>query len=143
MKSALSKDRVSGTICLALGVAVYLLSKQFPSLDDGYPGPGLFPSIIGSAMGLSGLFILVRPEANTDAEPAPRESNAWRIVALVALMILAYFLAPVVGLLPVVAGIVILAGLLAGVDIRWAITASVVTTIFIYVVFTLLLGVPI
>ena len=45
-------DSLLGLGAMAFGVLIISLTRHFPSLEGGYPGPALFPRILGS------LFIL-------------------------------------------------------------------------------------
>ena len=42
------KDYIGGGIFMALGVFIWALTFQFPVLDDGHPGPSLFPRVLGT-----------------------------------------------------------------------------------------------
>ena len=42
------KDYLGGGIFMALGVFIWAMTFQFPVLDDGHPGPSLFPRVLGT-----------------------------------------------------------------------------------------------
>ena len=41
-----TKDLIGGGIFVALGILIFILTFQFPSLEGGQPGPSLFPRIL-------------------------------------------------------------------------------------------------
>jgi len=41
-----TKDIIGGGIFIALGLFIFILTFQFPSLEGGQPGPSLFPRIL-------------------------------------------------------------------------------------------------
>ena len=43
-----TRDYIGGGIFIALGVFIWSLTMQFPSLDAGHPGPALFPRVLGT-----------------------------------------------------------------------------------------------
>ncbi|GIW26411.1 tripartite tricarboxylate transporter TctB family protein [Meiothermus sp.] len=48
-------ERVAALLAVALGALALLLSRGLPQMEGGYPGPALFPSILGVVLLLSGL----------------------------------------------------------------------------------------
>ena len=43
-----TRDYIGGGIFVALGIFIWSLTMQFPSLDAGHPGPSLFPRVLGT-----------------------------------------------------------------------------------------------
>ena len=43
-----TKDYIGGGIFIALGVFIWGMTMQFPSLDAQHPGPSLFPRVLGT-----------------------------------------------------------------------------------------------
>lgn len=43
-------DLLVGTAAAAAGAAVLLAARTFPTLEDGIPGPGLFPQVVGALL---------------------------------------------------------------------------------------------
>ncbi|MBX2817093.1 MAG: tripartite tricarboxylate transporter TctB family protein [Saprospiraceae bacterium] len=143
MSLTISKNKLGGLLCLLLGIAVFLGSRQFPPLDDGYPGPGLFPSIVGVCLTIAGLVLFLQHLPKSTNEGNPQERPRPLALASVALILLgAYFGIAHLGLLPIVAVVILGTGLLIGGDIKWIIAASLITTALVYVLFSLILGVP-
>jgi putative tricarboxylic transport membrane protein len=52
------KDYIGGGIFAALGVFIWALTLQFPVLDDGHPGPSLFPRVLGTLFIVFGLVVV-------------------------------------------------------------------------------------
>ncbi|RMH53405.1 MAG: tripartite tricarboxylate transporter TctB family protein [Deinococcus-Thermus bacterium] len=51
-------ERAAALLAVALGGLALLLSRSLPQMEGGYPGPALFPSILGVVLLLSGLGLL-------------------------------------------------------------------------------------
>lgn len=56
--SAAHKESLNGGILLILGLAIWVYASGFPDLDQGYPGPALFPQLIALGFAISGVFLL-------------------------------------------------------------------------------------
>lgn len=67
-------DIVWGLLSVVFGGAVLLHSRGFPSLPGGYPGPGLFPQILGGLLILMGA-VLCYHGARPAADPSPGSSE--------------------------------------------------------------------
>ncbi len=52
------KDYIGGGIFAALGIFIWALTLQFPVLDDGHPGPSLFPRVLGTLFIVFGLMVV-------------------------------------------------------------------------------------
>lgn len=48
---------------MILAAAIRLGTRNFPSLPEGYPGPGLFPNVLAFLLALAGIGLLWRPSA--------------------------------------------------------------------------------
>ncbi len=55
--------RIPGIVFLILAAAIWLGTRSFPSLPEGYPGPGLFPNALAFLLALVGIGLLWRPTA--------------------------------------------------------------------------------
>lgn len=113
-------DAITAVCCIVVGGALALQARSFPDLS-GYPGPGLFPVIIGALLAVTGLLLLARatyrsrrwgmqaPAATTpleDGEEATPRGRALLNASAVLLAIPVYMvLAPRLGFL-VTVGIV-------------------------------------
>ena len=56
----LQRDVLSGILLLGLSGTLWVLSAEFPSPDDGYPGSALFPRVIGVFIGTMGLWLIFK-----------------------------------------------------------------------------------
>jgi putative tricarboxylic transport membrane protein len=136
-------------LAVALGIAAWVLSAGFPRTEDGYPGPALFPRLLGACLLLAGGGILLgnlrRGLATAIAEVSGSDRQELLGFARVAVLLVALAFAPwllgQIKLLPTLGLYVILACLLLG--SRWyeALLTAVVLLLFVYVVFVRLLQV--
>lgn len=140
-------DILFGILFVLLGSWIFLQAMTFPNLKGGYPGPGLFPQLLGILLVLTGLGIAIHaalkralPQPLTLLQPPYREKvNA----LLVVLAVIAYILfVDTVGFIPM--GLVITIGLMlrTGVSLRWSLVVGIGVTIAIYVLFNRILHVP-
>lgn len=140
-------DILFGIIFAIFGAWIFLQALTFPNLKGGYPGPGLFPQLLGILLVLSGLGIAVNaaiqralPQPRALFQPPYREKiNA----LLVVLAVIAYILlVDTVGFIPI--ALVIMIGLMlrTGVSLSWSLIVGIGVTIAIYVLFNRILHVP-
>lgn len=149
---ARSGDLVAGALTAAFGVAVVVYVQGFPSLAGGYPGPALFPGIIGGLMVVFGLTLIVQSARRTvgldDAgRPAAPPSRLWRGAVPNALAVLlgvvVYLLVvDVLGFLLTMALLLLLLMLKLRTRLVVAVPASIAATLVIYAFFRGLLLVP-
>ncbi len=66
--------RIPGIVFLILAAAIWLGTRNFPSLPEGYPGPGLFPNALAFLLVLVGIGLLWRPSA--EVVPATHQLSA-------------------------------------------------------------------
>jgi putative tricarboxylic transport membrane protein len=69
-------DLIGGGIFTALGIFIFVLTLQFPSLDGGHPGPSLFPRILALLFIIFGGTVLLqgwRGVGNGSEEAPPAE----------------------------------------------------------------------
>lgn len=131
-------DRIFGAfgVLLAIGYIFAALAIEESFLSDAV-GPKAFPIIIASILGLSSLVILLRP----DPEPHwPALGRLTEIFAAVVVMILYAEMLPVAGFVIATA---FAAGYLAwrlGSRVVEAIAVGIGTSVGIYVIFHLVLG---
>ncbi|MBI4279072.1 MAG: tripartite tricarboxylate transporter TctB family protein [Armatimonadetes bacterium] len=59
MKDTSAHDVPVGGAAALVGAAVFLSARSFPRLEDGIPGPGLFPQAVGILMIITGIGLLV------------------------------------------------------------------------------------
>ncbi len=53
-------DTVIGLVIILFGGAVLTYTRSFPSLENGYPGPSLFPNILAVLFILAGIVLVVQ-----------------------------------------------------------------------------------
>ncbi|MCX7839634.1 MAG: tripartite tricarboxylate transporter TctB family protein [Anaerolineae bacterium] len=140
-------DILFGILFALCGAWIFLQAMTFPNLKGGYPGPGLFPQILGILLVLSGLVIAINavlkravPRTFPLAEFSSREKlNA----LLVVLAVIAYILfVDTIGFIPLT--ILITVGLMwrTGVALHWSVVVGVGVTLAIYILFQRILHVP-
>lgn len=131
-------DRIFGIfgVLLAIGFAIAAFAIQESFLSDAV-GPKAFPLIIATILGLSSLVIALRP----DPEPAwPAIGRLTEIGAAVVVMILYAELLPVIGFVIATAFAAAYLSWRLGSSIIGALATGIGTSVGIYVVFHLVLG---
>lgn len=132
-------ERVGAFLALILGVAALLLSQGLPRMEGGYPGPSLFPEILGVVLAASGLALFLAGGRVGAAQVGLGRLGLPLLVA--CLLLLAPWGLSRLGLVPISALYALLAALLLGAGWRGAIGASLFVVLFTYLVFIRFLGV--
>jgi putative tricarboxylic transport membrane protein len=101
-------ERLGAGLALALGLAALGLSQGLPRLEGGYPGPSLFPQILGAILTASGLTLLVRKSRTRT--PAPTRLTP--LLGMGAFLPLAPWFLGYLGLIPTAALYAVVAALL-------------------------------
>ncbi|MEM7172006.1 MAG: tripartite tricarboxylate transporter TctB family protein [Pseudomonadota bacterium] len=131
-------DRVFG--CIGLLLAVFFI-WQASQIQLGFitdpVGPKVFPYIIGGVLGLSSLYALIRPDPEARW---PRLTTLFEMAVSLAVMIAYAVLLPVLGF--VIATVFAAAYLTwrLGTSPLWSLVTGVLTSLGIYTVFHLILG---
>lgn len=140
-------DVLLGSIFAVVGALIFLHAISFPNLKGGYPGPGLFPQLLGVLLVFAGLGIAIQATAKRvlpRALPLSDFSRREKITAaLIVLAIVGYIVfVDTVGFIPIT--IVIMLGMMlrTGVSWGWSIVVSVGVTVAIYILFNRILHVP-
>lgn len=130
---------------LALGVFIFAEAKDFPTLG-GYPGPGLFPQILGVMLAASGI-LLTGQAVRKRAWPRPslsllRHREAWNALATIGAVVLYLYVSPTLGFLPT--AFVIVGGLMALLGVRLWLSAllGLAAAVLTFLLFHRLLFVP-
>ena len=137
----LDKEKFSGLILFFLGVWIWWYSGQFPKLEQGYPGPALFPRIISIGLAFCGVVMLFTKgdEKQYHAEARPKD---WPRLLLAIVLICIYpFLQPLTGFFPALTAICLGMGILLKVKIWVAVTTAGITAGLLQFLFSNLLGV--
>ena len=140
-------DYIGGGIFTALGVFIWALTFQFPVLDDGHPGPSLFPRVLGTLFIVFGSMVILSGWRAGRAEtlPPPEEEvrlnyfNPFLVIILIAAFIA---LAPKLGFIITGAAILIILMMKLRVSPLKSSIISVLLICFIYFVFSKVLRVP-
>jgi putative tricarboxylic transport membrane protein len=142
-------DGLLALAILALATAVIATAQRFPPAPGQPVGPGLFPTVIGSALALAALLLLVRSLKS----PGPRQWVAISPVLLHARGMAGFLLAPAsvvfylafserLGFLP--CSVLILVALLTayGVRLRVGVPFAFAASAVVYAIFARVLSVP-
>ncbi len=80
-------DRVLGAVCIVASAAMAWAAQDYAAAISYEPvGPRAFPLLLAGGLGLSGLWLVVRPTAGAEAF----RSVPWKLTALCAAAVLAY-----------------------------------------------------
>jgi putative tricarboxylic transport membrane protein len=137
-------DIIAGSIFIALGIFIFTQTWNYPSLEKGHPGPDLFPNILALlfiGFGLA-LILKARKLISTEAEialGAKRIANALFVLAIVAVYV---GVVNFVGFLVTSAVLLFLLTKKLGVTILKSAIASIIITLFINLMFSKILRVP-
>lgn len=144
LKRLINPELLSGGILLFLGLFILVQSKQFPSLSEGHPGPALFPGLLGGSIAVSAILLIVlniRKPKSTGAITATRTGST-RLVSGLAIVCSFPLVADQIGFIPTVGLVCFGLGLLM--QVRWwkSILAAGGAASLIYLLFSVLLGLP-
>ncbi|CAN7653074.1 tripartite tricarboxylate transporter TctB family protein [Neorhizobium sp. LjRoot104] len=143
-------DRGLGLLIAALGIAVIYMALQLPEPMAGSHiayGPGFFPVLLGIATVAAGVALAVfRPDAveNEDAVASPhtgRPRLAGPLLVLLAMLAYIYF-SELIGFIPLAAVTLAVLLIFGGMRVLLAIALSLVASVFIYLMFSKGLLVP-
>jgi putative tricarboxylic transport membrane protein len=140
-------DYIGGGIFTALGIFIWALTFGFPVLDDGHPGPSLFPRVLGTLFIFFGsLVILSGRRAGRTEEAAPPEEeiqlNYFNPILVIILIAAFIALAPKLGFIITGAAVLIIIMVKLRVSPLKSSIISVLLICFIYLVFAKVLRVP-
>jgi putative tricarboxylic transport membrane protein len=140
-------DYIGGGIFTALGVFIWVLTFQFPVLDDGHPGPSLFPRVLGTLFIFFGSMVVLSGwragRAEAAAPPAEEIQLNYFNPILVIILIAAFIaLAPKLGFIITGAAILIILMMKLRVSPLKSSIISVLLVCFVYLVFSKVLRVP-
>jgi len=140
-------DYIGGGIFTALGVFIWALTFQFPVLDDGHPGPSLFPRVLGTLFIVFGSMVILNGwrAGRSETPPPPEEEvqlnyfNPFLVIILIAAFIA---LAPKLGFIITGAAVLIILMMKLRVSPLKSSVVSILLICFIYLVFSKVLRVP-
>lgn len=141
-------DTVVGAGFVMAGAAIFAATANYPLLDEGHPGPSLFPRIVATLMAAFGAVLSAQGLRGGDAS----EAIAWRQLHRSGGFVNALFvLAGVLAFIVLVdrAGFIVMSTLVLAVlmwrlrvRLPWAVLVSAVFTVLMYALFAKLLRVP-
>ena len=138
-------DIIAGAIFIALGIFIFTQTWNYPSPEKGHPGPDLFPNILALLFVGFGLALIIKARKliSTESEGAPlgprRISNALFVLGIVAAYVA---VVNTVGFLITSAVLLFLLMKKLGVTILKSAIASIIITLFINLMFSKILRVP-
>ena len=141
MKKINSTELINGLILIILGGWIWWYSSGFPLLEQDYPGPALFPRIIAVGFIFCGIILLATMTKNPKALSSVAGRSLLILLGGAGLVALFPFLQQYIEFVVALGIICFCFGLLL--KVKWwkaAITATV-TSLFIYLVFVMILGV--
>ena len=141
------KDFIGGGIFMALGVFIWAMTFQFPVLDDGHPGPSLFPRVLGTLFIFFGSLVVyhgwktrrVREETPLEDEVPLNYFNPILVIVLIAAFIA---LATRLGFILSGAGILFLLMMKLRVSLLKRSIVSVALVCLVFFIFSKVLRVP-
>lgn len=140
-------DTAIGLGLIIFGVAVLLYTRNFPTLEKGYPGPALFPNVLAVLFILAGLGLSIqgirRGEKLLKLDMSALSGGGSINILLVLLAVLVYiFLSDVLGFQ--IISFLILFGLMKWLRVStpWCVVVAGGVTLGIYILFSKMLLVP-
>lgn len=136
-------EGISAIVLCLLGLGIWWHSGSFPALEEGYPGPSLFPRLIAVGLLLSGLGLgwsAIR-KAGAGAAAPQEPSSLLKLAIGLGLVGLYPLLQPLLGFIVSLGLICLGIALLLGVKPWIAVVSAVATVLFIFFTFEMLLGV--
>jgi putative tricarboxylic transport membrane protein len=151
-------DRTTGLFLVALGAVTAYAGSRLPPVPGQQIGPNVFPLVVGIGLGLCGALIALGIghhfeeeaeadlAAHSDAGAAPAQRPWWwrGLLTLVPPGLLVFYVLAVdrLGFLATAAALVLVAAMALGARLRLAVPLALVAPIFVHLVFSKLLRVP-
>ncbi len=137
-------DIIAGSIFIALGIFIFTQTWNYPSPEKGHPGPDLFPNILALLFIGFGLALIIKARklisAGNEIVLGPRRiSNALFVLAIVVVYV---GVVNFVGFLITSAILLFLLMKKLGVTLLKSAIASIMITLFINLLFSKILRVP-
>jgi len=136
-----------GLFLIIFALAVIIHTRTFPSLDNGYPGPSLFPRVLAVLFILAGIGLIIQGiktrEKILKFDTGAVNRTGWiNILFVLGAAVCYIFLAEAVGFL--ILSFVIMMFLMKWLRAKtsWSLVMSVSVTLAIYILFAKILLVP-
>lgn len=138
-----SSDGISALLLCLLGIGIWWQSANFPALEEGYPGPSLFPRLIAIGLLLGGIWIGFKSMRTSEdqAQEIERDSSFLKLGGGVILVAAYPILQPLIGFILSLGLVCLGIALLLGIKPWIAVVSATGTVLFIFVTFEILLGV--
>ena len=140
------RNSVAGVLLAGLGVWIWVYTEAFPALQEGYPGPALFPRIIAAGLALAGLGFVAGSLRHRGEIRQVLQRPAWLGVARLALGVGLVALYPLMqtwlGFIPTISILCFVIAVALKVRLVVAAVTAVLGTLLLYGLFTGVLGVP-
>jgi putative tricarboxylic transport membrane protein len=132
-------DRLTGLVLLVLAIVYGVTASGYEAMIGDPLGPAVFPVVLAIPLGLLSLYLIARP----DPEPDWARGRALlkQVLALAVLVAYAYLLEPLGFIVTTLLAVVAL-GWLLGARLRDATLAGVVIAVVLFVLFDVLLKLP-
>jgi len=141
-----TRDYIGGGIFIALGVFIWSLTMQFPSLDAHHPGPSLFPRVLGTLFILFGSMVVWagRKTRGDTEEPVAQEGPLNYFNPVLVIILIAAFIAFANRLGFIITGAAILFILMMKLRVSFLKSSlvSVLLVCCVYFIFSKILRVP-
>lgn len=139
----MAKEKWNGALLIILAAWLWWHSGSFPELEEGYPGPALFPRVMSLGLGLSGLLLVIlrwpKPAPTASSVPA----TSWlRLGSGMLMLILFPWVSEFLGFKVALGLVCLVFGLLFRLKPWLALVAALGAVLFVYLTFSKLLGVP-
>lgn len=138
-------DIIAGAIFIALGLFIFTQTYNFPSLEKGHPGPDLFPNLLALLFIVFGSVLIFKArklsseKADSSTSTPKKISNAFFVLAIVGIYVL---VVNIIGFLITSALLLFLLMKKLGVSLLKSSIASIIITLFINLLFSKILRVP-
>lgn len=148
MMNASVKNLISGVLLIGLGGWLWMYTGTFPELQEGYPGPALFPRVIAVGLVLAGLSLVggsLRRLAATRQRVhlvPPAWDGLLRLGLGIGLVVLYPLMQGGLGFIPTVSILSFVIAVALKARLVVAALTAVCATFLLYWLFTGLLGVP-
>ncbi len=136
-------DAILGGVAIVLGIVVFVDTLTFPPMQDGAPGPALFPRILSALLAVVGGIIIYQSTRPHEKKALSYERSSMIKAALI-LVGIAAFVGLVHSLGFMITGGALMIGLMLmlGVRIRTALPTAIAITIVTFYLFEKVLRVP-
>lgn len=139
-------ENLNAILLILFGTWIWWYSYSFPDLPEGYPGPALFPTVLGVAFVLVGLLLFLNQmlgaQKRDDKSQAKKgKAQVLRFSGGLLLLFAFPLIQNYVAFIPTLGITCFLLALLLKVQPGIAILTAGLTASFIYLIFSVLLGV--